>query len=190
MTKLSAVSLATGCVLVALTGCGTAAANAGPASSHSGSPAPTSGAEPAAGAGGACLLLDYQDIRETLGDRFSVAAASQVDTTFTCVTQATGKSLPDLTLSITSTAADETVFKATVQPKDATPVAGIGKVAYQAPIAASPTTGPGLDIGWLAGNARLIDLRLRLALNATPQEVADAGPRLVALAKRIDLNSI
>ena len=189
MTRLSAVSLATGCVLVALTGCGTAAANAGPTPSH-GTPPPTRSVAPAGDAGGACQLLEYQDIQETLGVQFSVAAASQVDNTFTCVTQATGRTLPDLTLSVTPTAADETVFKSTVQPAGSTPLAGVGKVAYEAPIAASPTAGPGVDIGWLAGNGQLIDLRLRLALKATPQDVADAGPRLVALAKRIDLSSI
>lgn len=189
MTKLSAALLAAGCVLATLTACGTKAANAGPTPTHAAAPAPTRSVAPAGDAGGACQLLDYEDIQETLGDEFSIAAASQVNTTFTCVTQAAGKTLPDLTLAVTSTTADETAFKTTVQPKTATPVPGLGKVAFQSPIPATPTTGPGVDVGWLAGNARLIDLRLRLPLTATPTDVAAAAPRLIALAKRIDLSS-
>jgi hypothetical protein len=188
--KLGVAFLATGSALLSLTACGVAAANPGSTPTRSAAPQLTRSVEPAGDAGGACQLLDYDDIQETLGDQFSIAAASQVSTTFTCVVQGRGKPLPDLTLSVTGTAADDVVFKSTVQPNGATPVPGVGKVAYQAPIAATADAGPGIDIGWLAGNARLIDLRLRLSTTATPQDVADAGPRLIALAKRIDLSSI
>ena len=155
--------------------------------------APTTSAPPpatAGDAGGACQLVDYDMIKATLGLDFGVAAAAQHDNTYTCVTQARGASFPDLVLAVTATSADETIFKSTVQPKGATAVAGLGKLGFSTTFPAAGNAGPGVEVGWLAGNGRLLDLKLRLAASATPEQVTEAVPRVVALAKKIDLSSV
>jgi len=153
-------------------------------------PGPVPKVAPIEAAGGACQLLDYDTMKQILGLTFEIAAAAQSGDTFTCVTQVRRRSFPDLTLSVTASAADETVFNATVKPAGSSPLAGVGKVAYTLPFPALDHAGPGIEIGWLAGNARLIELRLRLDPKATPDQQAAAIPKLVALAKQVDLSSI
>src|SRR5262245_56932177 len=85
---------------------------------------------PAAAAGGACQLLDWDMIKAALGVTFAVAAAAQQGNTFTCVTQRHGASLSDLMLAVTATTADASVYTSTIQPKGATAVPGVGKVAF------------------------------------------------------------
>src|SRR5690349_14679245 len=113
----------------------------------------TASASPAAAAagdqGGACQLIEYEMIKATLGLDFSVAAAGQHENTYTCVVQARGASFPDLVLAVTATAADETVFKSTVQPKGATAVAGLGKLGFSTTFPAAGNAGPGIEVGWL-----------------------------------------
>jgi hypothetical protein len=145
---------------------------------------------PAEDAGGACQLLDYDTIKSLVGIQFGIAAAAQQGNTFTCVTQAPGASYPDLVLAVTATAGDATVYNATVKPKNGAPVDGLGKVGFSLTFAAANGAGPGVEVGWLAGNSRIIDLRLRLLPNATPDQVNAAVPKLVQLAKKIDLSSI
>ena len=145
---------------------------------------------PAAAAGGACQLLDWDMIKAALGLTFAVAAAAQQGNTFTCVTQGRGASLPDLMLAVTATTADAAIYTSTVQPKGATAVPGVGKVAFSLITAPGAEAGPGVEVGWLAGNNRIIDLRLRLATKATPQDAQAAVPKLVELAKKVDLSSL
>ena len=45
-------------------------------------------------------------------------------------------------------------------------------------------------IGWLAGNGRLMILRYRSPVNAAGAEATAMVPKLVALAKQVDLSSV
>jgi hypothetical protein len=145
---------------------------------------------PAAAAGGACQLLDWDMIKKSLGLTFAVAAAAQQGNTFTCVTQGHGASLPDLMLAVTPTTADASIYTSTIQPKGATAVSGVGKVAFSRITPAEADAGPGIELGWLAGNSRIIDLRLRLATKATAQDAQATLPKMVELAKKVDLSSL
>jgi hypothetical protein len=138
--------------------------------------------------GGACQLLDYGTIRQTLGFDFDLGAAAEQGTTYTCAVQARRASLPDLVLAVTAATVDENVYKATVQPQGATPVAGVGKVAYSIAVPAHAKAGPGAEVGWLTGDSRLITLRVRLPVSAAPQ--VDLVPKLVELAKIVDQTSV
>ena len=146
-------------------------------------------AVPAFEAGGACQLIDYAAVQQTLGVGFAVAAAAQQGETFTCVIQQRGASLPDLTLSVTATTADEKVFQSVLVPAGAAAVTGLGKAAYGRPIAAAAAIGAGYEVGWLAGNRRLLVLRVRLETAATVDQAAAMGPKLVELAKSINFTS-
>jgi hypothetical protein len=180
------VVLACAVALLSTTACTDESASANRAAP---APKPVSLA-PAAAAGGACQLLDWDMIKTALGLTFAVAAAAQQGNTFTCVTQGHRASLPDLMLAVTATTADASVYTSTIQPKGATAVTGVGKVAFSLITAAGADAGPGVEVGWLAGNSRIIDLRLRLPTKATPQDAQAAVPKLVELAKKVDLSSL
>ena len=155
---------------------------------------------PAAAAGGACQLLDYEAVAARIGTRFDTAGAASKDETFTCALTQAGRAYPDLTLAVTATSADEVIFTATVTPSGSTAVKGLGKIAYrvglgEAALAAaaktmpdkgSRTPGPGVEIGWLSANGRLMIVRYIFAPGATAAQVAELTPKLVALAKLID----
>jgi hypothetical protein len=149
----------------------------------------TRAATPAFETGGACQLLDYEAIQQSLGTVFSVAAAAKQGETFTCVVQQRGVTLPDLTLSVTGTSADEKAFQAVMVPSGGAAVTGLGKVAYGVPTAAAVAVGPGYEVGWLAGNRRLMVLRMRLTTTASAAEATAMAPKLVELAKSIDFTS-
>jgi uncharacterized protein YfiM (DUF2279 family) len=169
----------------------TAACTDQAASANRAAPAPSPvNVAPAAAAGGACQLLDWDMIKTSLGLTFSVAAAGQQGATYTCVAQGNGASRPDLMLAVTATKADASVYTATVQPKGAAAVAGIGKVGFGLTLPADADAGPGVEVGWLAGNGRIIDLRLHLEKKSTPQQAQSALPELVDLAKKVDLSSL
>jgi hypothetical protein len=145
---------------------------------------------PAATAGGACQLLDFDRIAATVGTRFDVAAASQTGVTYTCVVEQTGANLPDLSLSVASTQADVGIFKSTVMPSGAASVADLGKSGYSAAVPAGSGAGPGVEVGWLSGNQRLITLRLRTRAGTAPADVVALLPKLVTLAKQIDMTTV
>lgn len=143
---------------------------------------------PAATAGGACPLLDYGVVVQTLGLSFEVAAGGQQDATQTCVLRRTGVSLPDLTLAVTPSRADPTIFRNTVMPRGAAALTGLGKIAYQIRAAPAPQSGRGaaVEVGWLSGNNRILVLRCTLPVEA-PAETADGLPvKLVELARKVD----
>jgi len=177
-------SVAVLAAFVVLAGCTDTSANANRPT------APAHSLAPLDSPGGACRLLEYDTVKATLGLDLAISAAAQQDNTYTCVLQPRGTGFPDLTLAVSPTAADDSVYKSTVQPKGATAVAGLGKVGFSAALPASGPAGPGAEVGWLAGNGRLLDLRLRLAPAATTEQAAAALPKLVELAKSIDLNGI
>lgn len=170
-----------------LAGCLDPAASAGSqAASGDGPQTPAPTRFPAALAGGACQLLDYTVIKTAIAIDFDVAAASESAGTASCVLESVGASLPDLTLSVTPSKISADVFASTVMPKGATAAGGLGKRAYWVPVVAAGTAGPGIEVGWLSGNQRLMLLRLRSAAGTQAAEVAPLAPRLVALAKTID----
>jgi len=181
-TALAAL-LTAGC---AGTGPGTAGATARPSG-----PLASPTRYPAAVAGGACQLVDYDVITADTGAVFDVAAADQVNETYTCVLQRQGASLPDLSLSVTSVQdLDPTTFKAKVQPKTATAVPDLGKLGYSVVRPATGGAGPAVEVGWLSGNQRLIVLRLRTAAGTGQDQARDLVPKLVVLARTIDVTSV
>ena len=181
------VAVAAALLVTALAaGCsGDANADSGGATHPSGPPT----RQPAALSGGACQLLDYDVVEATIGVRFAVAAAATNAATFTCVLQPDGAGLPDLSLAVTATEADNSVFRSTVIPKGATTLEDLGKVGYRAGVPASATAGPGVEVGWLSGNQRLMVLRFHAATGAGAGDVDAMAPKLVDLAKKIDLTT-
>lgn len=145
---------------------------------------------PVAEAGGACQLLDYDMIKKAVGVDLGVAAAGKQGETYTCAVQPAGESYPDLVLAVTATTADEKVFTGTVQPVNAVAVPGVGRAAFAVQIVSTGDAGPGVEIGWLAGNGRLLVLRYRLALAATPDQVDALPPKMIELARAIDRSSV
>lgn len=146
--------------------------------------------QPAAAAGGACQLLDYGIVEQTVGLSFEVAGGGQQDATYTCVLQRTGVTVPDLSLAVTPTSADPVVFRSTVAPKGAPVLTGLGKVAYQLALPPVPKTGrgPGVEIGWLSANNRILVLRCTLAPDSPAP--ADLAAKLVELAKKVDQTTV
>ncbi|MEV0717088.1 hypothetical protein [Asanoa sp. NPDC050611] len=141
---------------------------------------------PAATAGGACVYFDYATIEKAIGVRFAISAASQSGQTTTCVVQPVQADLPDLALTISKTTADAEIFKSDVVPdKGATTVKGLGLAAYQSPVAATKTTGPGLEVCWLTKDKRLMSLRFT-GVPDSPAPPKSFGPQLVALAKHVE----
>ncbi len=144
---------------------------------------------PAGVAGGACQLLDFDVVAAAVGVSFDVAAAAQQGGTYTCVLQQQQSSFPDLTLAVTPTAADVSTFRGTVTPKGAATVSDLGRAGYSTTVPASGGAGPAIEVGWLAGNARLLVLRYRLAPGADPAPLAALTPKVVELARKVDLYS-
>jgi hypothetical protein len=141
---------------------------------------------PAATAGGACAYLDYGTIEKTIGVRFAISAASQSGQTSTCVVQPDQAELPDLALTITKTTADAEIFKSDVVPdKGATAVKGLGLAAYQAPVAATKSAGPGLEVCWLTKDKRLMSLRFT-GIPDSPAPPKSLSAELVTLAKHVE----
>jgi hypothetical protein len=175
--------VAAGCAAVA--GC-TAAAAEPPEPPAAAAAAPAATELPASAAGGACQLLDYATVEASTKVRFDVAAASQQGKTFTCVVQRSGASRPDLMLAVTATTADPATFRSTVAPEKAQQVAGLGAAAYRVALAGGGTQGPGVEVGWLSADKRLLTLRFTFAPGAATAAVNGVTPQLVDLAKKID----
>ncbi|MCU7730027.1 hypothetical protein ODJ79_40470 [Actinoplanes sp. KI2] len=143
--------------------------------------------QPAASAGGACILWGYDFIESKIGVTFDVAASDQVDDTSTCVVQTVGSDWPDLALSVVeSTQADASLFLAELKPKKATTLKGLGKAAYRLNTAATGGHGPTVEIGWLSEAKQLQTLRFTFAKTAKPADVTAMNNNLLALAKAMD----
>lgn len=169
--------------LAAVTGCGRDPAPAAPVS-----PSPTKW--PAGIAGGACQLLDYDVVAKALGTMFDVSAAGEENETNTCVLQQQGTSYPDLTLAVSPTEADITVFKSVVVPKGAAMVPSLGKYGYSIAVPPRAGGGPASEVGWLSGNGRLLVLRYRFPAGTPTSQVTALTPKLVELSRQIDLSSV
>jgi hypothetical protein len=166
-----------------LTGCGPEAAGDGPVTLD---PAPVVVDVPAASSGGACRWLDFTVIEQTTGSHFDVAAASRRGGTQTCVVRAEDAPRPDLVLSVTVTSVDAAGFATDAVPKGGRRMTGLGKAAYQVSVAAGTDRGPAVEVGWLAGDGRVLSLRYTFAAGADPAGASDLGAKLVALARRVD----
>jgi hypothetical protein len=140
----------------------------------------------AAAAGGACELLDFVVVAQTIGARFDVAAATRQKETHTCVLQATGASRPDLMLAVSPTTVDAAVFRDSVKPDGGQGVLELGKAAYRVMVEAGRGHGPGVEVGWLSKDNRLITLRYILPAGASESKARSVAPKLTSLAKKID----
>jgi hypothetical protein len=143
--------------------------------------------QPAASAGGACILWDWDFIHDQIGLKFEVAASDQVDDTSTCVVQTVAADYPDLALSVVeSTQADAKLFNSTLKPDKATTVKGLGKAGYRLNTAASGAHGPVVEIGWLSEAKQLQTLRFTFAKTAKAADVTAMNTKLLNLAKAMD----
>ncbi|MFI5907376.1 hypothetical protein [Dactylosporangium sp. NPDC051541] len=154
------------------------------------SPSAPASTAPAAAAGGACQLLDFAAVNAKLGLQLSVAMGASMGNSFSCALEPAGGGYPDLVLSVTSTTIDADVYSASIAPQGAQAVPDLGLVAYQRPLPPADKAGPGAEVGWLTGNKRIIKLALRLASGTPDDKAAEAAPKLVELAKLIDLSSL
>lgn len=142
--------------------------------------------QPAASAGGACILWDYAFIKQKLGVTFTVAAAGRVDDAVTCVVQ-TEADAPFLALSVVdSVKADAELFTEDLMPVKATKVKGLGKAGYRLIGKPSGELGPSIEVGWLSEAAQLQTLRFTFAKGADKAAVDQMSARLIAMAKVMD----
>jgi hypothetical protein len=179
--RSSLVALLGAAALLALAGCSEDAASA------SDLPPVRIVEQPAASAGGACILWDYAFIQKQIGVRFTVAAADQVDDTSTCVVQTEDGDWPDLALAVVeSTTADGDLFLQDLMPDKATKLKGLGKAGYRLISPASGGHGPVIEIGWLSEAAQLQTLKFTFAPGATTAAVNEMSARLLKLAKAMD----
>jgi hypothetical protein len=143
--------------------------------------------QPAASAGGACILWDYPFIKQQLGVAFDVAASDQVDDTSTCVVQTVTGDWPDLTLSVVeSTTANAELFLSALKPAKATKLKGLGKAGYRLTAAAAGGHGPSVEIGWLSEANQLQTLKFIFAKDAKADVVTGMNTKLFNLAKAMD----
>ncbi|GIM89379.1 hypothetical protein Ato02nite_011720 [Paractinoplanes toevensis] len=143
--------------------------------------------QPAASAGGACILWDYDFIESKVGVKFEVAASDQIDDTSTCVVQMISTDYPDLALSVVeSTQADAKLFNSDLKPEKATTIKGLGKAGYRLNTAASGQHGPVVEIGWLSEAKQLQTLRFTFAKTAKAADVTAMNNKLLTLAKAMD----
>ncbi len=182
MRRLAALA-AVAVLLLTVTGCTSSAAGA-PRTAHPAS----QDRLPAEYAGGACQLMNFDVVNGALGTAFEVAGAGNAGDTYTCVLQRVDAQLPDLSLAVTPTVADTLIFHDKVVPKGATVLSDLGKLGYSRTLTASGGAGPGVEVGWLSGNQRLMVLKYR----STPGtgEVSPLVPKLVDLAKKVDQASV
>lgn len=169
--------------LLALTGCNNKNAEAKPAAL----PPVKLVEQPAASAGGACILWDYGFIRDKIGVAFNVAAADQVDDTSTCVVQTVDGNYPDLMLSVVeSTTADAKLFLSDLKPDKAATLKGLGKAGFRLNAAAAGDHGPSVEISWLSEANQLQTLKFTFPKTAKPADVTAMNTKLLTLAKAMD----
>ena len=143
--------------------------------------------QPAASAGGACVLWDYAFIEDQIGVRFTVAAGRTVDKTSTCVVQTENGTAPFLVYSVVdSTAADAEIFTESITPDKATKVKGLGQAGYQLLGKAAKDVGPSIEVTWLSEAEQMQSLKFTFAKGAPADAVTDMSKRLVSMAKTMD----
>jgi hypothetical protein len=168
--------------LLALAGCSDKPAEAGTAL-----PPVHVVVEPAASAGGACILWDWAFIKQKIGVDFDIAASNQVDDTSSCVVRTSNTDYPTLVLSVVeSTEADASLFTEVMVPSKAAKLKGLGKAAYRLDSKAAGDHGPTVEIGWLSEAAQLQSLKFTFAKGAEAATVKGMQPKLLSLAKAMD----
>jgi hypothetical protein len=170
--------------LLALTGCNT---KRDAASKPESLPPVKLVEQPAASAGGACILWDYSFIQEQIGVAFNVAAADQVADTSTCVVQTVAGDYPDLMLAVVeSTTADAKLFISDLKPDKAATLKGLGKAGFRLNSPASAGHGPAIEISWLSEANQLQTLKFTFAKTAKTADVTTMNTKLLNLAKAMD----
>jgi hypothetical protein len=180
------VVLAVALALGGLSACTGAEAQPRSAAAKSSSSSPAR--SPAAAEGGACLLLKFEVVEQTIGTRFEVAAAGQSEGSFTCVLRTASVPYPDLTLAVSNTTADAVAFRSVI-PNGATPVTALGLSGYAFAVPAATAAGAGVDVGWLSWDSRMLTLRYRSAPSA-PADIGTLVPKLIDLARKVDQTSL
>jgi hypothetical protein len=143
--------------------------------------------QPAASAGGACILWDWAFIQKKIGVKFDIAGSDQVEDTSTCVVRTADTEYPNLALSVVeSTDADAELFTDTVVPAKATKVKGLGKAAYRLDSKPARDHGPSIELGWLSEADQLQTLKFTFPKNADDAAVKAMQPKLLSLAKAMD----
>jgi hypothetical protein len=146
---------------------------------------------PAATAGRACQLIEYDVVAAAVGTQFDTAGGAQSGETYTCVLGLAGKSYPDLTFAMSPTTVSTLIFSVTVPPAGATAVDQLGVSAYQvtlAPVTATDGTasGQGLEVCWLSSRNLIVVMRYTFPASATQAEFEKIAAGLVVLAKQVD----
>jgi hypothetical protein len=143
--------------------------------------------QPAASAGGACILWDYAFIQKKIGVKFNIAGSDQVDDTSTCVVRTADTDYPNLALSVVeSTDADAQLFDDNLVPAKATKLKGLGKAAYRLDSKASGDHGPGIELGWLSEAEQLQTLKFTFPKGADAATVKGMQTKLLSLAKAMN----
>lgn len=145
---------------------------------------------PAAAAGGACRLVNYDTVAAKLGTRFDTAGSARDGETYTCALTAGEHAYPDLVFAVTASHADAVIFTATITPSGATPVTDLGVVGYRIRRAGSAASGPLCEVGWLSANARLMLVRYTFPPQTPDQQADELLPRLVDLARILDVTEV
>jgi hypothetical protein len=146
---------------------------------------------PAATAGRACQVVEYEVVAAALGTRFDTAGGAHSGETYTCVLGVRGRAYPDLMFAMSPTTVSPLIFSVTVPPPGATAVDKLGVSAYQvalAPVTAADgaASGPGLELCWLSSASLMMVMRYTFAAN-TPQAESDrVAAGLVVLAQQVD----
>jgi hypothetical protein len=143
--------------------------------------------QPAASAGGACILWDYAFIEEMTGVRFTVAAGDHVDDTATCVVRTEFAEAPYLILAVSDdVVADADTFADTLMPDRATKVKGLGVGGYRLVGKADRGVGPTIEVGWLSKADQLQTLKFTFAAGADDAAVRAMTSRLLTMARTMD----
>ena len=143
--------------------------------------------QPAASAGGACILWDWAFIQEKIGVKFDIAGSDQVEDTSSCVVRTADASYPTLALSVVeSTDADAALFNENMVPAKATKLKGLGKAAYRLDSKADSDHGPSIEISWLSEAAQLQTLKFVFPKGTSDATAKGMQPKLLTLAKAMD----
>jgi hypothetical protein len=141
--------------------------------------------------GFACQAVELDNVAARLGVRFDTSAGANVDLTYTCVLAQLAAAYPNLTLSMSKSAANVVIFQVTALPAGATDVKDLGRVAYQITVPAGTDgdgtkTGPTVEIGWLSAAPQQLVMRYTFASAATDADVTTMTPKLLDLAHDIE----
>ncbi|WP_326554711.1 hypothetical protein [Micromonospora sp. NBC_01813] len=191
---------AVGVILLLAAGCSNEAAATEPGAPATDGPAspPPSPVEPypevprppAAEAGGACEMFDFDVVEQTVGFRFEVAAASTHEKTQSCLLRPDEEPLPDLMVSISDTKASAAVFADDVAPVGAKKIDNLGKAAYWIPLKPDPDTGYGaaLEVNWITADPKSLSLRWTFAPGDDELSAVELAPKMVELARVVHEN--